>query len=309
MKFPFDLLPSADFDVAGFGTNAVDYLIRLPVYPQYDSKVEISAYSREAGGEVASTLAGLQRLGLRTAYAGRFGSDESGTFGLESLANEGVDISFVERAECPSQVGFILIDESTGERTVLWHRDHRLGYPAADAPLALADRAKILHMTAHDTAACIAMANRARSSGVIVSLDIDKVFDGTDELFPRVDILIATSEFAEKMTSSSDARRSLAEIAALFGCGVMGLTLGRSGSLVYCEGSFIETPAFDVPGGCRDTTGAGDAFRAGFLYGVLSGQSVEDSAGIANAVAALKCRGIGARSTLPDIQALTAFIK
>src|SRR4051794_26721720 len=116
MKFPFDLLPETEFDIAGFGTNAVDYLIRLPAYPEFDSKVEISSYERKAGGEVASTLAGLARLGCHTAYAGRFGSDEAGTFGIESLAAEGVDISYATRAECATQVGFILIDESTGER-------------------------------------------------------------------------------------------------------------------------------------------------------------------------------------------------
>jgi sugar/nucleoside kinase (ribokinase family) len=309
MKFSFLTKAAADFDVAGFGTNAVDYLIRVPVYPEYNSKVEISAYSREAGGEVASTLVGLERLGFRTAYAGRFGSDESGSFGLESLKNEGVDISYAERAECPTQVGFILIDESTGERTVLWHRDERLAYTATDAPLTLAGRARILHMTAHDTGACVAMAKAAREAGVIVSLDVDRVFDGVNDLLPLVDILTTTSEFVENMAGSPDSQRSLADIAAKFGCGVVGVTLGRDGSLIYSAGVFIETRGFDVPGGCKDTTGAGDAFRAGLLYGVLTGESIETSARIANAVAALKCRGTGARSALPDKQELTTFIK
>jgi sulfofructose kinase len=308
MKFPFDLLTDTEFDVAGFGTNAVDYLIRLPAYPEFDSKVEISSYERKAGGEVASTLAGLARLGCRTAYAGRFGSDEAGKFGIDSLAADGVDTSYATRAECATQVGFILIDESTGERTVLWHRDERLGYTASEAPLALVRRARILHMTPHDTAACIAMAAAARETGVIVSLDADNVFDGTVELLPLVDILAATSSFVEKVTRTSDIRQGLSALVDRFGCNVAAVTLGSAGSLIYCGGSFIETPAFEVPGGCRDTTGAGDAFRAGLLFGVIKGESVETAAQIANAVAALKCRRDGARTGLPDTKELALLL-
>lgn len=88
----------------------------------------------------------------------------------------------------------------------------------------------------------------------------------------------------------------------------MGITLGAAGSVFYSGGAFIETPGFDLPGGCVDTTGAGDAFRAGFLAGVLGGESGETSARMANAVAALKCRGLGARSALPSNQELNMLL-
>ena len=77
MNFPFKLLPNKDFDVVGFGTNAVDYLIRVPAYPAFNSKIEVDEYIQAAGGEVASTMVGLRRLGMKTAYVGRFGSDLS----------------------------------------------------------------------------------------------------------------------------------------------------------------------------------------------------------------------------------------
>ena len=102
---------------------------------------------------------------------------------------------------------------------------------------------------------------------------------------------------------------ALSEIAGRFGCAVAGVTLGSAGSVVLCDGSFIETPGFAVPGGCVDTTGAGDAFRCGFLFGLLTGESVETSATMANAVAALKCREIGARAGLPTRDELNNFLK
>ena len=94
-----------------------------------------------------------------------------------------------------------------------------------------------------------------------------------------------------------------------FGCPIVGVTLGEAGSLLLCDGEFIETPGFAVPGGCRDTTGAGDAFRVGLLYGLLKGESIEESARLANAVAALKCRQVGARTALPDESELRSLLK
>ena len=309
MKFPFQLLAKNDFDAVGFGTNAVDYLIRVPEYPVFNSKVEISEYSRSAGGEIASAMVGLQRLGLKTAYAGRFGADEAGQMGLQSLIDEGVDVTYTEISDCAqSQVAFIVIDERNGERTILWQRDKKLAYSEIDAPVEAAAGGKLLHLTPHDTAACVTMARSARANGVIVSIDADNVFDGIEVLLPLVDVCIASAEFPEKLFGIADKKAALREISSRFGCPVAGLTLGRAGSIFLCGDVFIETPAFDVPGGCVDTTGAGDAFRAGFLFGILTGETVEESARIANAVAALKCRGHGARSALPDRNELMAML-
>lgn len=300
MQFPFHLKNDADFDVLGFGTNAVDFLIQVPNYPEFNSKVELTRYDQMAGGEVASTMAGLQRLGLRTAYAGRFGTDSAGDYGLQTLRDEGVDTTYAEQIEgAKTQIAFIVIDERSGERTVIWQRDANLAYTAGEAPLDAVDRTRVLHITPHDVQACIAMAKRAREKGVIVSIDIDRVFDGVAELLPLVDILIASSELPARLTGDPDHRTSLRELAANFGSKVTGVTLGEEGSLLLCGDEFVETRGFAVPGGCKDTTGAGDAFRVGLLYGLIKGEPVDASARMANAVAALKCRAVGARTSLP----------
>lgn len=310
MHFPFQLVPTADLDAVGFGTNAVDHIIRVPEYPAFDSKVKLTAYQKEAGGEVASTVVGLQRLGLRTAYAGRFGTDAEGTFGLQTLINEGVDTSYVEVVQDAStQIAFIVVDERTGERTIIWHRDKKLSYQKSDAPLAAAALGKVLHVTPHDTQAAIEMAKTARKNGVVVSIDIDNVFDGIEQLLPLIDICIASASFPSKFIGTSDKRSAMREIAAQFGCAIIGITCGRDGSVLFCNDAFIETPAFDVPNGCKDTTGAGDAFRTGLLYGLLTGETVETGALIANAVAALKCRKLGARTGLPNELELHNLLK
>ena len=310
MQFPFKLIQNKAFDVVGFGTNAVDFLIQVPEYPEYNSKIELNDYVQAAGGEVATTMVGLRRLGLKTIYAGRFGSDAAGDFGIQSLIDEEVDVRFAEKIEgARTQIAFIIIDARSGERTVIWKRDNKLAYEESDAPLKAASMGKVLHFTPHDTRACLMMAKQAKAEGVIVSIDIDNLFEGIDEVLPLVDIMIASAEFPQKLLGIRDERAALTDIRSRFGCKIVGLTLGEAGSLLLCEDTFIETNGFAVPNGCKDTTGAGDSYRVGLLYGLLTGETVEESARMANAVAALKCRAIGARTALPNRDELNDLLK
>ena len=310
MNFPFHLSDNKTFDVVGFGTNAVDFLIQVPAYPEFNSKVKLDSYTQAAGGEVATTMAGLQRLGLKTSYIGRFGDDSAGDIGFDSLKSEGVDLRFAERVpDCRTQIAFIVIDVRNGERTVIWDRDAKLAYAAEDAPVSALDDAKVLHLTPHDTEACIRLARSAREKGVIVSTDIDKRFEGIEELLPMVDVLLASTDFLPSITGLTVHKESLQALKDKFGCSITGVTLGDSGSLILGPEGFIETPAFAVPGGCRDTTGAGDSFRVGFLYGLVTAVSIEEACRMANGVAALKCRAVGARTSLPNAEELNLFLR
>jgi sugar/nucleoside kinase (ribokinase family) len=228
---------------------------------------------------------------------------------MKSLSDEGVDLTFARTvAGARTQIAFIIIDERNGERTVIWQRDELLAFSEADAPAGAVARAKVLHFTPHDTAACLALAREGKEACTIVSIDIDNLFDGVDDVLGHTDILISSAEFPAKLLLIDDPKVALREMKMRFGCGIVGVTLGANGSLLLCDDTFIETNGRDVPGGCRDTTGAGDAFRVGLIYGLLNGYSVEEAAMAANAVAALKCREIGARTALPNEKELKKFI-
>jgi sugar/nucleoside kinase (ribokinase family) len=310
MRFPFILPDNKQFDAVGFGLNAVDHLIVVPEYPAFDTKIRLLEHKQAAGGQAATTMVSLQRLGFKTAYAGRLGSDAEGQFGFEALRSENVNTEFVEVIEgARNQVAFIIVDARNGERTIIWDRDERLSYRADEAPVALAARGRVLHLDAHDPPACARMAQAARAAGTIVTADIDNIYEGLLELLPLIDVLIGSKEFPRRLTGIADQRASLVEVKARYGCGIVGLTRGGEGALVYCEGQFIESPAYEVPGGCRDTTGAGDAFHGGFLFGLLGGEDIETSLLLANAVAALKCRDLGARTALPNKNELSEFLR
>jgi len=309
MHFPLTPPANKPFDAVGFGLNAVDHLIVVPEYPAFDTKLRLLEHTLSAGGQTATAMVALRRLGLKTAYAGRFGSDPEGMFGLQTLKDDDVNVEFAEVVEgARNQIAFITIDVRSGERTIVWDRDERLAYKREEAPVEFGPTGRVLHLDAHDPPACVRIAEAAREAGTIVSADIDNVYNGLPELLPLVDILIGSKEFPQRVTGIKDERAALVELKARYGCAVVGMTIGAEGAVVYCDGKFIESPGFEARGGCRDTTGAGDAFRGGFLYGFLTGEDIESSLHLGNAVAAIKCSALGARTALPTRTELEEFL-
>jgi sulfofructose kinase len=310
MRFPVTPPKDKPYDAVGFGLNAVDHLIVVPEYPAFDTKIRLLDHMQSAGGQTASAMVALQRLGFKTAYAGRFGSDPEGQFGLASLKAEGVNIERAEVVEgATTQIAFIIIDARNGERTIIWDRHEGLAYKPDEAPKDFGSLGRVLHLDAHDPPACVRVATDGKNSGGIVSADIDNIYDGLPELLPLIDLLITSKEFPHRLTGISDERASLIEVKARYGCALVGMTKGVEGALVLCEDRFIESPAYAAPGGCRDTTGAGDAFHSGFLYGLLNGEDVETSLKYGNAVAAMKCSALGGRTSLPTQSELHEFLR
>src|SRR5260370_31547648 len=155
MQIPLQPPHEREFEVVGFGLNAVDRLIVVPEYPAFDTKVRFTEHEKSAGGQTAGAMVSLQRLGLKTAYAGRFGSDAEGRFGLSSLEYEGVNLDFAETIDgADNQIAFIIIDARSGERTIVWDRDERLAYRPDEAPVELATRGRVLHLGQHDPPTC-----------------------------------------------------------------------------------------------------------------------------------------------------------
>src|SRR6185503_1170191 len=309
MRFPVTPPKDKPYDAVGFGLNAVDHLIVVPEYPAFDTKIRLLDHMQSAGGQTASAMVALQRLGFKTAYAGRFGSDPEGQFGLASLKAEGVNIERAEVVEgATTQIAFIIIDARNGERTIVWDRHDGLAYKPDESPKDFGSLGRVLHLDAHDPPACVRVATDAKNSGGIVSADIDNIYDGLPELLPLIDLLITSKEFPHRLTGITGERASLIEVKARYGCALVGMTKGVAGALVLCEDRFIQSPAYAAPGGCRDTTGAGDAFHSGFLYGLLSGEDLETSLKYGNAVAAMKCSALGGRTSLPTRSELHEYL-
>ncbi len=123
------------FDVVGVGLNATDTMILIPHFPAYGGKVPFLREVLSPGGQVASAMVCCASLGLRAKYIGTIGDDERGRIQIESLRSTGVNLDHVQmRPGCPNQSAYILIDQTTGERTVFWTRPDCLGSSPKRSP-------------------------------------------------------------------------------------------------------------------------------------------------------------------------------
>jgi sugar/nucleoside kinase (ribokinase family) len=294
----------------GFGLNSVDLLAVLDTFPRQNGKQPIKAFARLPGGQAATAMVACARQGWRTRYVGRFGGDEHGRLGMESLRLEGVDLTgSTVVPEATNQFAVILVDASTGDRTVLWHRDARLRRTPADVPEEAVTAGRVLLVDCHETEAATAAARSARAAGLPTVIDVEKVRPGIEDLLSVIDVIIAAQEFPSQLTGEVDLGRALAVMANQFGAALVCVTLGASGSLALVQGREIRTPGFKVE--AVDSTGAGDVFRGGFIAGWLAAPEgdVEHILRVANATAALKCRALGARTAIPgraEVESLLA---
>ena len=277
----------------------MDTICVVPEFPRYNTKTHMHEVRIEPGGQVATALATCTRLGLRARYIGSVGNDDFGRRQISSLQEENLELHVREVEGATSQVAIIVIEEGVGERTILWRRDPRLTFPVAELQKEWITSGRLLHVDGCDRAAALQAAKWAREAGIPVVIDIDEVYDeSTHELLRLVDYLIASSDFAE------DPR----ELAERYGCGVVGITRGADGAtFVDRDRRLIQSPGFKVP--VADTTGAGDVFHGGFIYGLLQGWPLEDTIRFANAVAAMKCTQIGARNGIPRLDQVKEFLR
>jgi sugar/nucleoside kinase (ribokinase family) len=298
----------ADFDVVGVGLNATDTLLLVPRFPAYAGKEPFVDEMYSPGGQVASAMVTCARMGLRTKYIGTVGDDIRGRIQMESLRETGINLDDVQLREgCANQSAYIVIDQSTGERTVFWRRPDCLKLEADEIRPEMITCARMLHIDGHDTRAVGKAAAIAKQHQIPVTVDVDTVYHGFDKVLPNVDYLITSSEFPVRWTGEGDPFRALILIQEEYGMRAAGMTLGSFGSIVRMQGRFCYSPAYVV--NCVDTTGAGDVFHGAFCYGVLQGMALRDILDLSNAMAALNCMAIGARGgirTIDEARALMA---
>src|SRR4030081_887467 len=295
------------FDVVGVGLNATDTLLLVPHFPAYAGKAPFTEEIMSPGGQVASAMVTCASLGLKTKYIGTVGEAERGRIQLESLQNSGIDLEHVQiRRGCANQSAYIIIDRTTGERTVLWRRPDCLRISPAEIAPEQITCARLLHIDGHDTAAVEHAARIARAAGIPVTVDVDTIYHGFDRVLPHVDYLIASSEFPVQWTNESDPFRALEMIQREYKMRVAAMTLGAHGALALEDGKFVYSPAFVV--NCVDTTGAGDIFHGAFCYAVLQRMPLRDALEFSNAMAALNCTALGARGGIRGLEEVRALM-
>lgn len=296
------------WDVVGFGANSVDYVYVLPAHPQLSgprAKMRVSAHFVSCGGQVATSLACCARFGLRVKYVGAIGADENGRRIREELGRRAIDVTDLIVHDAPNQFAAILVDAGSGERIVLWDRDQRLQLRDRALPPEVFCNTRVLHVDDVDQEAAIRAARLAGARGVVVTSDIDRVTDLTMELVRSVTVPIFAEHVPRALTGEDDPERALRTLRREHP-GLLCVTLGANGAVALDGDRLLRSPAFSVS--AVDTTGAGDVFRGGLIYGLLAGHSTADSLRFANAAAAVSCTRPGAMDGVPSLDEVTAML-
>ena len=307
MRFAIPCAKKSPFDVVGLGLNAVDDLCVVPHFPEFNTKVKMLSLERQGGGQVATAMVALARWGLRVRYIGKVGGDELGRFSLESIRSQGVDVSCVTvEPGTRNQYAFILIDARNGERTIIWDRDPRLMYRPGELSREAVCSGRVLHLDGHDVGATLQALRWALEEGIPSVIDLDKVEEGTEEMVREVDYLISSSRFPCRLTGISDPERALMALGRMT-TGFVAMTLGADGCLALTPDGPLHCPGFQVR--AVDTTGAGDVFHAGFIFGLLQGWELLRILEFANCVAAMKCTRLGGRPGIPLLSQALDFLR
>jgi sugar/nucleoside kinase (ribokinase family) len=291
-------------DLLGVGECSLDTWLEVEALPAPGGKAAVLARCERAGGQVATATLAAAGLGLRAAYAGAVGDDGAGARALAGLRAAGVDCARVETvAGARTRTAVIAVEQRSGERIVLGHRDPRLddaGGALAALPL---DAVRLLLLDGSDPAVACALATAARAQGVPVVLDLDTPSPRMDPLLAAVEFPVVSESFAA--AAGETAEETLRRLAA-HGARLPVVTRGERGALAWWQGRPLASPAFEV--GVVDTTGAGDVFHAALAWGLLQGLDAPQLLRHANAAAALACTGQGAQGCLPDAAALREFL-
>ncbi len=296
-----DLLPVHLVDLVGVGLNATDILIPLEQFPAPGSKVHYRDRYRQPGGQVATTVMACQTWGVQSRYVGKLGDDDAARLHQDAFRSVGTDARIVTVPGAASLHNVILID-AAGERTVICQRNEQMVLQPADLRREWIVNARVLHVDGHDTAAATLAASWARAAGIPVVADLDDTYPGIEELVANIDYLIVSEDFSCRLMNETNLESALRRMQSRYGCRLSAATLGESGVLAWDGKQLIHSAAYRVP--VVDTTGAGDIFRAGFIYGLLHEWPLDRQLDFSCAAAAMNCMAQGARGGIQPVTAI-----
>ncbi|HME51737.1 MAG TPA: carbohydrate kinase family protein [Candidatus Lokiarchaeia archaeon] len=331
-------------DVIAIGANNMDVIARVDHFPEIDDQVPITSLTYAPGGSSANTAVAAAILGLKVGFLGRVGHDHNGDVLELALKDAGVDVGgLIVDMEQPSGQTFIPVDKN-GEKYIY-------SFPGAPQSLTTADvkgkvtflrQALFVHLgSLRVIEPLVEAASLAREIDCIVSMNPGPInaARGYKELQPildNVDVLYVSRRELDRMFGFADMEHNAQTCFNNTDVKLLVVTLGPRGSKYYLQGESSEIePAFSVP--VVNTTGAGDAFNAGFMFKIIKaykawlGKIKEkpykesfldflntmtntpefflDCLKHGNAVAAFVVQGESARENIPTAEMVTDFIK
>ncbi|ADB57338.1 carbohydrate kinase family protein [Archaeoglobus profundus] len=291
-------------DAVGFGALNLDKVFLVSEIPKAEEESYVIDLQFSAGGSSANTIVGLAKLGLKTGFIGKVGKDKEGEFLIRDLKSYGVDTGNVIVSEGRTGCAMVFVDRD-GRRAILIDPavNDTVGFDEID--LEFVNQFKLLHLSSFvckvSWKSFEAQKRLVEIFNGIVSFDPGSVYAkfGLEKIKPIIKHtnIFMPNEIEVKLLTGLNYKEG-AEF-FLKWCDIVVVKRGEEGCYIASNEGCYEVPAHKVR--VVDTTGAGDAFNAGFLYGLLRGKNLEECAKLGNYLASLCIQHVGARTYLKHI--------
>ncbi len=303
--------------VASLGDCCIDLVFKVAKYPHEGEESQVLSFQESLGGSAANVAVALARLGIKSGFLGKIGKDYFGDLLFKAFLREGVDTSQVYFSNSKRTNIMVIVVGSTGERTIFAYRGAAVEHKPEEISKGYIRKLKLLHISGYSflekpqSEAAKKAVYVAKEESIPVSLDLgyflaEKGPCETKKILKLVDILFPNKEELELISGESRVRKA-AEKVLDWGVKVVVVKLGGEGAFLSTKKEHFYLPSLKVK--VKDTTGAGDAFDAGFIFGYLEGYTLKESLKIANWCAAQNVQSIGARTGLPFRDQLNDFIR
>lgn len=299
-------------DVISVGAALIDMVAMVERFPQTDDEVYVPELRIGSGGSAANFAVACSRLGLRTGFIGKIGEDFLGDRLIRDFERERVDIQGIVRTgKIHTGMVYIPVDPKgnrrmfafSGAANMLDPKDLKSSYIGSTRLLCVASLKNISVLES--------AAEHAKRKKTLVSLNpgaliADQGYEKTKRLLSATDIYISSMNEAGRLLKTKEPKEAIRKLLQL-GITKVAITLGSKGCIVADNREQHSVPNFKVEP--FDTTGAGDAFTAGFTAGLLRDLNLEECGRMGNATAALCITRVGARNGLPTLSQLEKFLK
>jgi ribokinase len=290
------------FHIVGFGALNIDKLYRVNMIAKEEEESFVTDFMESAGGSAANTIVGLARLGLKTGFIGKVAADHEGNFLLDYFRKEGVDtdgITVSEEDRSGVVMGFIDIK---GDRALYVDPGINNLIEFQDINLDYATNTQFIHLSSFVGEKPLEAQKELidRLPNVKISFDPGALYarKGLRAIGPiiRRCRVMFPNAIETKVLTGEDHEEGAKTFTRL-GADIVAVKLGKKGCYVTdgMESHLVE--AYKVE--AVDTTGAGDAFCAGFLYGLIKGRDLYECGKLGNFVASCCITKMGARTGLP----------
>jgi ribokinase len=292
------------FDVIGFGALNVDTLLKVDRLAGAEEESFIQDYTEACGGSAANTAVGLARLGCKVGFIGKVANDREGKLQIDCFRTEGVDTNGIiqaEKGKSGSVLGFV---DKKGARALYINSGVNDTIEPRELKWDYVSQTKFLHLSSFVGEKSFRTQKKLLGnlpSEIKISFDPSSVyaqkgFAAIEPIIRNSYVLMPNAVELELLTGEADYRKG-ADLMIGMGVKIVAVKLGSKGCYVTDGHEKLTIEPFKVK--VVDTTGAGDAFCAGFLYGLINDKSLSECGRLGNFVASRSIMAMGARAGLP----------